>query len=78
VTALARLAGLIADMTDGEQSELAHRFRTPLALIVGHAELLQRRGDDASRERATLILEAAEELGRAVDELFEREATAPE
>jgi hypothetical protein len=79
LTALARLARVIADMPEGERSELAHRLRTPLAVIVGYAELLQRRADSATRERATaLILQSAEELGDALDEMLEGEATAPE
>ena len=53
-----------------EFSELVHDLKTPLAMIVGYAELLQTRPDDEEirREAPALIIEAAERLGRTLDE----------
>jgi signal transduction histidine kinase len=52
-------------------SRLAHGLRTPLALIVGYAELLGSRRDEATlAEAPARIAEAAEELARAVDDLL--------
>ena len=52
-------------------SELSHELHTPLALIVGYAELLQIRTDEVTRRDApTRILEAAERLAAAMDTLL--------
>jgi signal transduction histidine kinase len=52
-------------------SELAHDLGTPLAVIVGYAELIERRSEEAgTREAAGNILEAARRLRAAVDGLL--------
>jgi signal transduction histidine kinase len=52
-------------------SALAHDLRTPISVIVGYAELLERRSEEAkTREIAGIILEAAERLRSAVDNLL--------
>jgi signal transduction histidine kinase len=62
-------------MSDHERnpqlSSLAHEFKTPLAVIVGFAELLGARDDERTRlEAATRIMEASERLGNALDDLL--------
>ena len=55
---------------DRAASRLAHELKTPLAMIVGYAELLQTRQDDEIRAEAPQrILEAAERLAASIDEL---------
>jgi len=50
-------------------SELAHELRTPLAAIVGFAELLRARDDERLRlEAADQILAGTTRLSRVVDE----------
>jgi signal transduction histidine kinase len=57
-------------------SALAHDLRTPISVIVGYAELIERRSEEAkTREAAANILEAAERLRSAVDRLL-RDARA--
>lgn len=52
-------------------SDLAHELRTPIAVIVGYAELIERRSTEAkTQEAAGLSLEAAERLRSAVDALL--------
>ena len=52
-------------------SSLAHEFKTPLAVIVGFAELLGARDDERTRlEAAKRIMEASERLGDALDDLL--------
>jgi signal transduction histidine kinase len=52
-------------------STLAHEFKTPLAVIVGFAELLGARDDDRTRlEAAKRITEASERLRDALDDLL--------
>jgi signal transduction histidine kinase len=52
-------------------SSLAHEFKTPLAVIVGFAELLSARDDERTRlEAASRIMEASERLGNALDDLL--------
>ena len=52
-------------------SSLAHEFKTPLAVIVGFAELLGARDDERTRlEAAKRITEASERLGDALDDLL--------
>jgi two-component system sensor histidine kinase BarA len=49
-------------------AELDHELRTPLAAIVGYAELLEARGDEKTRlEAARMISTSAERLGTALD-----------
>jgi signal transduction histidine kinase len=51
--------------------ELAHDLKTPLAMIVGYAELLLARDDEKLRKEAPArILEAAERLSTALDGLL--------
>lgn len=48
-----------------------HDLRTPLAVIVGYAELLRLRDDEAFRlDAADRIAEAARRLSAGIDELF--------
>ncbi len=57
-------------------SELAHDLRTPISVIVGYAELIERRTEEPkTREAAGNILEAADRLRSAVDRLL-RDARA--
>jgi hypothetical protein len=52
-------------------SSLAHELNTPISVIVGYAELLERRSDDATtREAASHIREAGERLRSAVARLL--------
>ncbi len=62
-------------MGHGEQPDLAHRLRTPLAVIVGYIEILAMR--DVSGENAEIIghmREAATELGGRIDEVVAADA----
>jgi CheY-like chemotaxis protein len=55
---------------DDEQARLAHEIMSPLAVIVGYADLLRTRDDEQIRREAPLqIAEAAERLKRAVHAL---------
>jgi len=57
-------------------SALAHELRTPISVIVGYAELIEKRStEDRTREAAGLILEAADRLRSAIDALL-RDARA--
>jgi two-component system nitrogen regulation sensor histidine kinase GlnL len=57
-------------------SALAHDLRTPISVIAGYAELIERRSDEPkTREAAGNILEAADRLRSAVDRLL-RDARA--
>ena len=59
-----------ADMGHTGEPDLAHRLRTPLAVIVGYIEILalrDRSGEDA--EVLDHLREAAAELGTAIDEV---------
>jgi nitrogen-specific signal transduction histidine kinase len=52
-------------------SSLAHELNTPISVIVGYAELLELRSEEATtREAAGLIKEAAERLRSTVDRLL--------
>jgi len=56
---------------DAQLSSLAHELKTPLAVIVGFAELLGARDDERTRrEAATRIMAASERLGNALDDLL--------
>jgi signal transduction histidine kinase len=64
-------------MGHGEQPDLAHRLRTPLAVIVGYLEILAMR--DRTGENAEILehmREATTELGRQVDEVVAADAAA--
>ncbi len=57
-------------MGHGEQPDLAHRLRTPLAVIVGYLEILALR--DRGGENAEILdhmREAAAELGTQIDDV---------
>jgi len=52
-------------------SALAHDLKTPISVIVGYAELIEKRSTEAkTREAAGIILEMAEQLRSAVDALL--------
>jgi len=52
-------------------SWLAHELNTPIAVIVGYAELLEKRVEEpAHREAAVHIREAAQRLRSTVDRLL--------
>ena len=62
-------------MEHPEQPDLAHRLRTPLAVIVGYVEILAMR--DTTGENAEVLdhlREASAELGAAIDEVVAAEA----
>jgi signal transduction histidine kinase len=64
-------------MGHGEQPDLAHRLRTPLAVIVGYLEIIAMR--DRTGENAEIIehmREAATELGSQIDEVVAAESAA--
>ncbi|MBA3365904.1 MAG: hypothetical protein H0U03_08995 [Actinobacteria bacterium] len=69
-----------SQLSDEELSRLAHDLKTPLAMIVGYAELLDTRDDEEIRREAPqLIMQAAERLSSALDQLLESlEAEAAE
>jgi signal transduction histidine kinase len=53
------------------RAELAHELRTPLAAILGYAELLESRSDERTRlEAARTIREAAERISATVERAF--------
>ena len=52
-------------------SRLAHELRSPLAIVLGYAELLNVRTDEETRREASQrIVAAAEQLALAVDDLL--------
>lgn len=52
-------------------ASLAHELKTPISVIVGYAELLERRSEEtATREGARNIKKAAERLRATVDALL--------
>lgn len=50
---------------------VSHDLRTPLHVIVSHAELLRRRGDEEARHRADAILASAGRMTRLVGDLVD-------
>lgn len=59
-------------------SELAHKLKTPIAVIAGYAELLAVRDDERTRLNAsTQIQTAADRLMLAVDDLLETIVRTP-
>jgi signal transduction histidine kinase len=60
---------------------IEHDMRGPIAVIIGYAELLKMRNDEATRlEAADRLIEAANRLGEQLDELLaelERLSTRP-
>jgi signal transduction histidine kinase len=57
-----------------EQPDLAHRLRTPLAVIVGYIEILAMRDTTGkSTEVLEHLREASAELGAAIDEVIAAE-----
>ncbi|HET7296425.1 MAG TPA: histidine kinase dimerization/phospho-acceptor domain-containing protein [Gemmatimonadales bacterium] len=64
-------------MGHGEQPDLAHRLRTPLAVIVGYLEILALR--DRAGENAEILdhmREACAELGSQIDAVVAADAAA--
>jgi signal transduction histidine kinase len=64
-------------MGHGEQPDLAHRLRTPLAVIVGYLEILAMR--DRTGENAEILehmREATTELGSQIDEVVAADTAA--
>ena len=64
-------------MGHGEQPDLAHRLRTPLAVIVGYLEILALR--DRTGENAEILdhmREAAAELGSQIDAVVAADTAA--
>jgi signal transduction histidine kinase len=61
----------VGDAHDDELARLAHDLRTPLAIVRGFAELLERKGDGLSEsERAEYVArirESAERMGEILD-----------
>jgi signal transduction histidine kinase len=63
-------------MSEEVLSALAHDLRTPISVIVGYAELLERRSaEPATREAAGNIRNAAERLRSTVDKLLRDAST---
>jgi signal transduction histidine kinase len=57
-------------------SALAHDLKTPISVIVGYAELIEKRSTEAkTREAAGLIREAADRLRSVVDALLRDAST---
>jgi signal transduction histidine kinase len=64
-------------MGHGEQPDLAHRLRTPLAVIVGYLEILALRDRDGTNaEIIEHMREAATELGVQIDEVVAADSAA--
>ena len=64
-------------MGHGGQPDLAHRLRTPLAVIVGYLEILALR--DRTGENAEILdhmRDAAAELGSQIDDVVAADAAA--
>jgi CheY-like chemotaxis protein len=63
---------------DSPNSLVAHRLKTPLAVIAGFAEILQTRDDPATRDEAIAhISRAAKQLTAEIDDLLGIETTMP-
>jgi signal transduction histidine kinase len=58
--------------SDGPMADLVHDLRTPLAIVAGFAELLERRADQLSDEQRAdyidRIREAADRMNELLDE----------
>jgi|tagenome__1003787_1003787.scaffolds.fasta_scaffold19498924_2 two-component system OmpR family sensor kinase len=56
-----------------DMSRLVHDLRTPLAIVAGFAELLERRGDQLTPEQQaeylTRIRESAARMGELLDDV---------
>jgi signal transduction histidine kinase len=64
-------------MADPEHPDLAHRLRTPLAVIVGYIEILAMR--DKTGESAEVLdhlREASTELAAVIDDVLAADAAA--
>lgn len=63
-----------ADENRGQlRAQLDHDLKTPLAVIIGYAELIATREDEESRvEASRMIIAAAERLSLEIDELLDR------
>ena len=67
-------------MQHPEQPDLAHRLRTPLAVIIGYVEILAMRDKSgSSAEVLQHLRQATAELGAAIDDVVaaERDRSAP-
>lgn len=63
--------------SDEQRAVLAHGLKTPIAVIVGYAELLASRDDEETRrEAAEQILTAARRLSREIDDLLDLDVSA--
>lgn len=61
----------LARLSTEQLSEIRHDLGNPLAAITGFAELLHARGDETTRKEATTrILEAAERLSLALEDIL--------
>jgi signal transduction histidine kinase len=62
-------------MEHSEEPDLAHRLRTPLAVIVGYVEILAMRDTTgASTEVLDHLRQASAELAAAIDDVLAAEA----
>ena len=60
-----------------EQPDLAHRLRTPLAVIVGYIEILALRDEDGENaEILAHLREAAADLGAQIDAVVAAESAS--
>lgn len=70
-------AGSVRGMGPTEQPDLAHRLRTPLAVIVGYIEILALRDEDGENtEILAHLREAAADLGTQIDAVVAAESAS--
>ena len=61
----------VANLDEGFLSDVAHELKTPLAVVVGYAELIGWRDDEETRtEASAMLLQAGARLSETVDELL--------
>jgi two-component system, OmpR family, sensor kinase len=56
---------------DGPLADLVHDLRTPLAIVAGFAELLQRRADELSDEQRADYIDRIREAADRMNELLD-------